>query len=217
MHFNGMLFDLDGTLVNSLDFVEKSWSIWADRKGLSTEKVLQYLHGKPALTTLRHFMPNASEQQIAKEFTILEDYEARHVDTITPVTGAVSFLASLQALSVPWGIVTSGSLKVASARIKQAGLPFPSVLITSEDIQYGKPHPEPFLKAALKLNLSAHSCIAFEDSSAGMVSARKAGCVVVEVLTPQSVIHDVDTYFTVTDYQHISVQDLGTAGFFLTA
>ncbi|MCS3432932.1 HAD-IA family hydrolase [Klebsiella sp. BIGb0407] len=215
MHFNGMLFDLDGTLVKSLDFVEQSWGIWADRKGLNTEQVLQYLHGKPAISTLRHFMPDASDEVIAKEFTILEDYEVRHVDTITPVAGAVSFLSSLQALSVPWGIVTSGSLKVASARIKQAGLPFPSVLITSEDIQYGKPHPEPFLMGALKLNLSALSCIAFEDSSAGMISARQAGCVVVEVITPQSVAHDVDTYLTLADYQHISVQRSGGTGFFL--
>lgn len=215
MHFNGMLFDLDGTLVNSLDFVEKSWSLWADRKGLSIEKVLQYLHGKPAVSTLRHFMPDASDEVIAKEFTILEEYEVRHVDTITPVTGTVSFLSSLQELSVPWGIVTSGSLKVASARIKQAGLPFPSVLITSEDIQYGKPHPEPFLLGALKLNLSAHHCIAFEDSWAGMISARQAGCVVVEVITPQSGTHDVDTYLTLADYQDISVQSLGGADFLL--
>jgi len=215
MHFNGMLFDLDGTLVNSLDFVEKSWSLWAERKGLSTEKVLQYLHGKPALSTLRHFMPDASDEVIAKEFTILEDYEVRHVDTITPVTGAASFLSSLQELSVPWGIVTSGSLKVASARIKQAGLPFPSVFITSEDIQYGKPHPEPFLMAALKLNLSAHHCIAFEDSCAGMISARQAGCVVVEVITPQSGTHDIDTYLTLADYQGIAVQSLGGADFLL--
>jgi len=215
MHFNGMLFDLDGTLVNSLDFVEKSWSLWAERKGLSTEKVLQYLHGKPALSTLRHFMPDASDAVIAKEFTILEDYEVRHVDTITPVAGAVSFLSSLQASSVPWGIVTSGSLKVASARINYAGLPFPPVLITSEDIQYGKPHPEPFLLGALKLNLAAHHCIAFEDSSAGMLSAREAGCVVVEVITPQSGAHDIDTYLTLADYQHVSVQSQGGTGFIL--
>ncbi|WP_300004418.1 HAD-IA family hydrolase [uncultured Cedecea sp.] len=215
MNFNGMLFDLDGTLVNSLDFVEKSWSIWAGRKGLSSEEVLQYLHGKPAISTLRHFMPSASDEAIEQEFTILEDYEAKHVDTITPVAGAVSFLSSLQQLSVPWGIVTSGSLKVANARIKQAGLPFPEVLITSEDIQYGKPHPEPFLMGALKLNLSPHSCIAFEDSSAGMVSARQAGCVVVEVTTAQSVIHDVDTYLRLADYLHISVQSLGGSDFLL--
>jgi sugar-phosphatase len=216
MHFNGMLFDLDGTLVNSLDFVEKSWSLWACKQGLSTEKVLKYLHGKPALSTLRHFMPDASDELIVKEFTILEDYEVRNVDNITPVEGAVSFLSSLQRLSVPWGIVTSGSLKVATARIKQAGLPFPSVLITSEDIQYGKPHPEPFLMGALKLNLPAHSCIAFEDSSSGMISARQAGCVVVELITPQSSTHDVDTYLTISDYQHISVQSQNGTDFFLT-
>jgi sugar-phosphatase len=205
MPFKGMLFDLDGTLVNSLDFVEKSWSSWANKKNLNVEEVLKYLHGKPALDTLRHFMPDASDDVIVQEFIILEDYETRNVGSITPVPGAVEFLSELVALSVPWGVVTSGSLKVASARIKQAKLPFPPVLITSENIQHGKPHPEPFSRGAKQLNIAAHSCIAFEDSRAGLISARKAGCMVVEIATPQSVPHDVDTCITLSDYRLISV------------
>jgi len=59
-------------------------------------------------------------------------------------------------------------------------------MVTSEDIQQGKPHPEPFLIGAARLDVSPARCIAFEDSTAGLISASGAGCVVVEVLTRQS-------------------------------
>ncbi|ROR11510.1 HAD-IA family hydrolase [Erwinia sp. JUb26] len=216
MHFRGILLDLDGTLVNSLDFVEASWSLWAKGKGLDPRTVCHYLHGKPALSTLRHFMPDASDQTIQDEFLALEDYEASHTDGITAVDGAVDFLQQLERNLVPWAIVTSGSLKVASARIRQAGFPMPPVLVTSEDIQQGKPHPEPFLTGAARLDVSPARCIAFEDSTAGLLSASGAGCVVVEVLTRQSVVHDIDSWHTIDRYAGLNVTPKGEAEFFLT-
>ena len=215
MQFRGLLFDLDGTLVNSLDFVERAWRAWANNKGLDEQAVCDFLHGKPAVSTLRHFMPDASDAVINTEFLLLEAYEVRHAVGMTPVSGAVAFLHQLNALGVPWGIVTSGSLKVASARIRHAGLPFPAALVTSESIRHGKPHPEPFLLGAQKLSLPASCCIAFEDAYAGLLSAREAGCAVVEVRTPQSVAHDVDTRATSADYRDLAVAPLGGGEFFL--
>lgn len=215
MNIRGILLDLDGTLVNSLDIVEESWNLWANKKGLDAQVVRSYLHGKPALSTLHHFMPGASEQTIFNEFTVLEDFEARNTDGITAVDGAVEFLRELDTLKVPWGIVTSGSLKVATARIRQANLPFPSVLVTCEDIHHGKPHPEPFLIGATQLDLPPASCLAFEDSIAGLLSANRAGCMVVEVLTRQSVVHDINTWRTIDNYLDLSVLQKGQADFFL--
>ncbi|WP_433636290.1 HAD-IA family hydrolase [Kluyvera georgiana] len=216
MHFRGLLFDLDGTLVNSLDFVEASWSAWAERKGVSAQAVRHYLHGKPAVSTLRHFMPDASDAVIEQEFLALEAYEVSHAEGMTPVPGAREFLQSLNSLSVPWAIVTSGSLKVASARIHHAGLPFPNVLITSEDITRGKPDPQPFLLGAQRLNISAFHCVAFEDSCAGLLSAQAAQCAVVEVLTPQSAAHDLEVFATIPYYQNLSVSRKDSGTFFLS-
>lgn len=215
MHFRGLLFDLDGTLVNSLEFVEASWSAWAVRRGYSAQAVRHYLHGKPALSTLRHFMSDASEAAITQEFLALEEYEASHAQGMTAVAGAVAFLQQLNALNVPWGIVTSGSRKVASARIHHAGLPFPNVLVTSEDITYGKPHPEPFLLGAKRLNVPVSQCVVFEDSHAGLLSAQAAQSVVVEVLTPQAGVHDLETFAAIPHYQNLSVSPKGAAEFFL--
>lgn len=215
MQFRGLLFDLDGTLVNSLDFVEQSWRTWASNRGLDAQAVCDYLHGKPAVSTLRHFMPDASDAAIHDEFLILEAYETRHAVGMTPVAGAVDFLNQLNAQAVPWGIVTSGSRKVASARIRHAGLPFPSALVTSEDIRHGKPHPEPFFLGVQRLELSASDCIAFEDSYAGLVSAREAGCAVIDVLTAQSVAHNIDTRATLSHYRGLAIVAGRGTDFFL--
>ncbi len=67
MRCKGFLFDLDGTLVDSLPAVERAWSNWARRHGLSPEEVLAFIHGKQAITSLRHFMAGKSEADIAAE------------------------------------------------------------------------------------------------------------------------------------------------------
>lgn len=216
MHFGGALFDLDGTLVNSLDFVERSWEAWSQQKGLDVLEVRAYLHGKTAMNTLRHFLCTASEATLEDEFRRLEAYEVENVAGITAVAGAVEFLTRLESLGIPWGIVTSGSYRVASARIRQAGFPSPEVLVTSEDIQVGKPHPEPFLTGAARLGIPAVECLAFEDSIAGLTAARDAGCQLVEVLTPQSVAHNIAVRCTLNHYQNLVVSHHGEGHFSLS-
>ncbi|GHN66770.1 hypothetical protein MY001_14120 [Escherichia coli] len=87
MRCKGFLFDLDGTLVDSLPAVERAWSNWARRHGLAPEEVLAFIHGKQAITSLRHFMAGKSEADIAAEFTRLEHIEATETEGITALPG----------------------------------------------------------------------------------------------------------------------------------
>ena len=64
MECKGFLFDLDGTLVDSLPAVERAWVNWAKRRGVDPQDVLDFIHGKQAITSLRHFMPGESEAAI---------------------------------------------------------------------------------------------------------------------------------------------------------
>lgn len=72
MECKGFLFDLDGTLVDSLPAVERAWINWATRRGINPQDVLDFIHGKQAITSLRHFMPGESEDAIQQEFLLLE-------------------------------------------------------------------------------------------------------------------------------------------------
>lgn len=208
MHCNALMFDLDGTLVTSLDFVERSWNRWAGQYGLDSEEVRHFLHGKPAMATLKHFLPDAGDAQLQAIFLTLENYEATHTEGINALPGAREFLLQLNTLGVPWGIVTSGSLNVASARITCSGLPFPPVLITSESIIWGKPHPQPFLLGASRLGVEPSECVGFEDSVAGLTSVQAAGCQVVEVKTPHSGLHNLGGKPVIEDYCRLRIKPL---------
>lgn len=184
MRCKGFLFDLDGTLVDSLPAVERAWSNWARRHGLSPEEVLAFIHGKQAITSLRHFMAGKSEADIAAEFTRLEHIEATETEGITALPGAIALLNHLNKAGIPWAIVTSGSMPVARARHKIAGLPAPEVFVTAERVKRGKPEPDAYLLGAQLLGLAPQECVVVEDAPAGVLSGLAAGCHVIAVNAP---------------------------------
>jgi sugar-phosphatase len=181
----GFLFDLDGTLVDSLPVVERAWCRWADRFGIDHDEVLSFIHGKQAITSLRHFMAGHDEADIQREFSALEKIEAEDTDGVIALPGAVALLEQLNAAGVPWAIVTSGSLPVASARIRAAGLPEPKVLVTAEQVAKGKPQPDAYLLGAQRLALQPEACAVVEDAPAGIEAGLAAGCRVIAVNAPQ--------------------------------
>jgi sugar-phosphatase len=74
-----------------------------------------------------------------------------------------------------WAVVTSGSRAIATARMASAGLADADVLVTGEDVEHGKPFPDPYLLAAQRLGVSPQRCAVFEDAPAGIAAARAAG------------------------------------------
>jgi len=209
--YRGFLFDLDGTLVDSLPAVNRAWSSWGARHGLAAQQVLDYIHGKPAINSLRHFMAGQSEAAIQAEFRWLEQLEAEDTAGVQAIAGAHALLATLNALDIPWAIVTSGSIPVAHARHKAAGLPLPEVFITAEDIKFGKPNPEPYLLGAERLGLSAPECVVVEDAPAGIIAGLEAGSAVVAVNPPADAPRLSEVALQVENLQplHISKQPDG--------
>lgn len=149
----GFLFDSDGTLVDSLAVVERCWCLFGKEIGIAPEEIIRFIHGKPALTSLRHFMPDASEDEINARFRWLEEMEASDTEGVIALSGAVALLTRLEELGVPWAIVTSGTVPIAHGRQQAAGLPEPKHWVTFEKVTKGKPDPEPFLLGAKCLNL----------------------------------------------------------------
>ena len=184
MQCKGFLFDLDGTLVDSLPAVERAWSNWADRFGIAREEVLGFIHGKQAITSLRHFMPGRSEEEIAAEFTRLEKIEAEDTDGVVALPGAVELLNQLNKEGIPWAIVTSGSVPIAHARHQAAGLPLPEVFVTAEQVKRGKPEPDAYLLGAELLGLAPEACAVVEDATAGVLAGLAAKCHMIAVNAP---------------------------------
>ena len=205
MQCKGFLFDLDGTLVDSLPVVERSWCRWADRHGISHDEVLHFIHGKQAITSLRHFMAGSTEEDIQAEFRWLEQLEAKDTDGIVALQGALALLRHLNESQIPWAIVTSGSVPVAHARHKAAGLPTPEVFVTAERVARGKPEPDAFLLGAELLGLAPEQCVVVEDAAAGVLAGLAAGCHVIAVNVPATAPRLNEADFVLTSLAAIEV------------
>lgn len=206
MQCRGFLFDLDGTLVDSLPVVERSWRFWAESYGVDPQAVLEYIHGKQAITTLRHFMPQKTEAEIQAEFLRLEQIESTDLDGIRALPGALALLAQLDAQAIPWAIVTSGSIPVAHGRHRAAGLPQPAVFVTAEQVKRGKPQPDAYLLGAELLGIPAQDCLVVEDAQAGVQSGLAAGCHVAAVNVPPQTPELKEVDFVLTTLEALRVE-----------
>ena len=135
-------------------------------------------HGRPSLTTVREYLPNSDHHAENRE---VERREIEDLEGVVPLPGALELLGRLP--EDRWTIVTSCTRPLAEVRIKAAGLPLPKKMITSNDIQHGKPHPEPFLKGASVLGFPAAECIVLEDVPAGVRAGKSAGARVIAFTT----------------------------------
>jgi sugar-phosphatase len=178
IHCAALLFDMDGVLINSTPAVARVWRRWALEHGFNPEEVVARAHGRPSLTTVREYLPNADHEAENRE---VERREINDLEGIVPLPGALDLLASLP--PDRWTIVTSCTRPLAEVRIKAAGLPLPKKLITSNDITHGKPHPEPYLKGADVLGFAPAECIVLEDVPAGVRAGKAAGARVIAFKT----------------------------------
>jgi mannitol-1-/sugar-/sorbitol-6-phosphatase len=173
-----LLFDLDGVLINSTPAVARVWRSWAVEHGFNPEEVVARAHGRPSLTTVREYLPHADHEAENRE---VERREIADLEGVIPLPGALDLLAGLPADR--WTIVTSCTRPLAEVRIRAAGLPLPRKMITSNDIQHGKPHPEPYLKGAAVLGFPAEDCVVVEDVPAGVRAGKSAGAKVIAFTT----------------------------------
>jgi sugar-phosphatase len=167
---SAILFDLDGVLVDSTRAVDREWREWAARKGIDGDAIMAIAHGVRTVEVIRRVAPHLDADA---EAAAIERHEAGDQRGVVVMPGAVELVRSIP--DGRWGVVTSGSRPLASNRLRYCGLPEPRVLVTSNDVNNGKPHPEPYLKGAERLGLPPAECVVIEDAPAGIQSARAAG------------------------------------------
>lgn len=161
---------MDGVLMDSTPSGERVWRTWAARHGLDPESVASQAHGRRSIETIRAVAPKLDAE---KENIVVEQMEIDDKEGVTALSGAADLLAHLP--PDRFAIVTSATLPLAVARLGYAGIPVPRHMITANDVIHGKPSPEPFLKGAALFGFAPVDCLVFEDTPAGIASARSAG------------------------------------------
>lgn len=184
-----IIFDLDGTLVDSQAVVERQWAKWALKHALDPVDVLELIHGRRAVESIHQLAPHLHALSEAAQ---LAEAEAQDTEGLTIIDGALEMLAGVPASA--WGIATSGNLQIATRRIRHVELPMPAVLVTADDVEYGKPSPEPYLLAAARLNVAPEHCVVIEDTPAGVAAGRAAGMKTIAVTSthPRYLLGEAD-------------------------
>ena len=206
-----IVFDMDGTLVDSTGVVEQVWGEFAARHGVDLRELFAFSHGRQAIDTVRQFLPDlddAARWQISDQ---LQADELLRLDGIIEIPGATAFVNAIPASRI--ALVTSAPRELALRRMAAAGMEFPLVTITSEDVSAGKPNPEGYLSAAEQLGVDPSEIVVFEDAPAGIAAARASGATVVVVGPGVGGDYRVDDYRALT----VTADDAGLTISGLTA
>lgn len=198
-----LLFDMDGVLVDSTHAVARVWHKWAVQRGFDPAVVVAAAHGRPSVMTVRQFLPHADAEAEDRE---IERQEIEDLDGVVAIPGAQELVRSLP--DGRWTVVTSATRPLAEVRLRAGGIQYPENFITANDITHGKPHPEPYLKAAQRLGFAPADCIVVEDAPAGIRAGRTAGARVISFPTtsPAAALRDAGADFIVRNCNDISAK-----------
>lgn len=207
-----VVFDMDGTMVDNMDFHIDAWLQFLEKKGkpMSKAAFVALLHGTMKEIIHRIFDERFEDAEIDAMRREKEGlYRSLYKEHIRPVAGLQDFLEEQRANGVLIGLATAGDRDNINFTLDGLGMRhYFQALIGAEEVQHGKPHPEAFLLAAETLGVDPAHCMAFEDSMSGIEAARNAGMEVIAVTTfhTPAEFHAVGVTRTIANYHEILIK-----------
>lgn len=201
----GILFDMDGTLVDSSAVIERAWKWWSARHSIDLAQIMAVQQGRPNRDVLTEVAPHLD---IEAEAALFLKFEEDDIEDVVAIPGANAAVQAAQAGR--WGVVTSANRSLAEVRLRATGFPIPDVFVSADEIHRGKPDPECYLLGAEGLGLHPSDCVVFEDAMAGVRAGQAAGMRVVGVMTNLSA-RDLRADVHVPDFCGVTIRR-GAAG-----
>lgn len=183
------IFDLDGTLVDSVYQHVLAWQKALDEEGieLSVWRIHRKIGMSGGLFTnqlLRETKVPIDQQQVDRLGRLHAKAYQRLTAEVRPLPGAIELLRSLTEMQIPWAIATSGRMETAGANLKLLGVDLAeTVVITRDDVKYAKPDPDLFIAAAARLGVPIIGAVVVGDSIWDMLAARRCQALGVGVLS----------------------------------
>lgn len=207
-----ILFDMDGTLVDSTAVVEDVWTRFATDHGIDPAEVIDYSHGRPTSDTVAHFLPDLGADDRERVTTDIHGKEMRSTEPVPEIPGAAALVTRVLDSGLPAALVTSADRTMALTRMRDADIPVPPVIVTADDVDHGKPAPDCYLLAAGRLGVDPADCLVVEDAPNGIAAARAAGAQVLVVGTTADRADVTDLRGVHVDVAVADVADAGRGG-----
>ncbi len=174
------IFDLDGTLVDSVYQHVLAWRQALEASGIALD--VWRIHRRIGMSgglfvsaLLREIEHDLGIEETRKIARLHGDYFVPLASQVRPLAGAIELLAELTRLDVPWAIATSGHMRSASPSLKMLGvLDGPNPIVTRDLVRHAKPDPDLFIAAADKLGVHVSNCMVVGDSIWDLLAAQRA-------------------------------------------
>ncbi len=204
-----LIFDLNGTMVNDMEFHIRAWTGLLNNDlnaGLDHEQVKSQMYGKNSELLVRVF----GEQRFTEEemdFWSIEKekrYQKEYLPHMKLIGGLEDFLLKAYEKNIPMAIGSAAINFNIDFVLDQLHIrKYFKAIVSADDVEVSKPHPETFLKAAALLNTDPKDCIVFEDAPKGVEAARNAGmpCIVLTTMHNRNEFPDnSNIVFFIRDY-----------------
>jgi beta-phosphoglucomutase-like phosphatase (HAD superfamily) len=189
----GLIFDMDGTMIDSMPWHAKSWVEFTRRHGVPMElpELMRRTTGRTGAECMREVFGRALSAD--ETLALIHEKEAIYRELFTPVFAEVGgfkrFAADAMTRGLKVGVGTAGDRHNIAFAFSHLGMaPAPHAVVGGDEGLPGKPEPAIFLEAARRMDVEPAHCIVFEDAPFGIEAARRAGMRAVAVCTSHSAV-----------------------------
>ena len=209
MHFEAILFDMDGVVIDTHHSVTEFWQTLAAEHQIQLTQTdfQQHIYGCPMSHTFDMLFPKFDDQQRQAIYARIHTYEINL--NYTEIPGVTALLQALKRHGIPTALVTSADTWKVEAVLRQLGVAgLFTTQVTVGEIERGKPHPDGYLLAARRLQKPPQRCLVFEDAVSGVKAASAAGAACIGIQSPDmaTALLAAGACYTIPDFTTVNLQ-----------
>ncbi|KIW70506.1 hypothetical protein PV04_02768 [Phialophora macrospora] len=183
---HGLLFDFDGTIIDSTHAIVKHWHKQGNIMGVDPNVILATSHGRRSIDVFKMYDPSKANWEYISHEESLIPREFGH--DAEEIPGARKLLESLEHVNAPWAVVTSGTRGLVNGWLEVLKLTHPRTMVVAEDVENGKPDPTCYLLGRQRLRLpETAEMLVVEDAPAGVQAGKAAGFKVIGLTTTHTI------------------------------
>jgi beta-phosphoglucomutase len=209
----GIIFDLDGVIVDSHPAHKKAWRALLRSLGRNvSEQQLEFVvEGHKREQILRHFLGELGEEEVRQYGALKDKYFADVAHEVSAVSGVLDFVDEAEAAGLALGVGTSAGRRRAEEMLERLGLRSRlHAIVTGDEVRAGKPDPAIFQVAAEQLGIASRNVLVCEDAVAGVQAAKRAGmkCLAIAADGRRMLLETAGADWVVQDFTHTTLEQI---------